>query len=66
MNPLLRAPRMLALARAAAGLPLCLALALAPGLPAQAQNLCATQASPVSSDGSEGITKRSFCMYVGS
>ncbi|UUZ69615.1 hypothetical protein LP416_09560 [Polaromonas sp. P2-4] len=46
MNSLLRAPRFRALlARVAASLPLCLALAL--GLPAQAQNLCATQASPV-------------------
>lgn len=48
MNSLLRALRLRALARAAtASLPLCLALALALGLPAQAQNLCATQASPV-------------------
>lgn len=46
MNSLLRALRFRALlARVAASLPLCLALAL--GLPAQAQNLCATQASPV-------------------
>ena len=46
MNSLLRALGFRALlARAVASLPLCLALAL--GLPAQAQNLCATQASPV-------------------
>lgn len=45
MNSLLRAPRRRVLARAAASLSLC--LALVPGLPAQAQNLCATQASPV-------------------